>query len=53
MIPCLKSQVCLTSLVAPAIMDPKTIVTHIYQLGVSLAPVVSLNRSKVDGLLAA
>lgn len=40
-----------TSLVAPATIDPKAMVTHMYQLGVSA--VTSVKRSKVDGCVAA
>lgn len=39
-----------TSLVAPATMEPKAMVTHMYQFGVSLSPVTSVNRSNVDGV---
>ena len=30
-------------------MDPKAMVTHMYQLGVSFSPVTSVKRSNVDG----
>ena len=40
----------LTSLVAPATMEPKVIVMHMYQFGVSVSPVTSVNKSKVEGL---
>ena len=40
-----------TSLVAPAIIDPKAMVTHMYQLGVSA--VSAVKRSNVDGFVAA
>lgn len=40
-----------TSLVAPATIDPKAMVTHMYQLGVSA--VSAVKRSNVDGCVAA
>lgn len=42
---------CLTSLVAPATIDPKAMVTHMYQFGVSA--VSAVKRSNVDGCVAA
>lgn len=42
-----------TSLVAPAIMEPNAIVRHMYQFGVSFSPVTSVNKSKVEGCEAA